>query len=248
MPEEKPKGSVDPTPPMQGGPEGTPPGGVQERPPADAPKLVTVKYGGREIQVSEDAAGALEAREAEFQRKLSEQGTELGQLRKFRETVQQTVTPPQRQEPDLDTLMFENPGEFRRRFQEQIKNEVRQEYVRDQGERAFWADFERKHKDLEGEQDLARFVMQRHWGELEALPVSQAQGKIAELTRKEILRIHQKIKGGTDEELPSERAVVEGAGGPAPRRKVTEDEGPKSLSETIRLSRSRRLTPTVAKG
>ncbi len=211
-----------------------------------SPRLVSVKYGGKDIQVPEDVAQAWESREREFGQKLSEHSQELGELRKFRTSVQQTVQPQTPQRPDLSTLMFENPAEYNRLMREEIKAEIRQEYTQDQGLRDFWRSFYRKHDDLDGEDSLVQAVMQRHWGELQTLPVSSAQDKIADLTRGEILRISKKLKGGnTEEELPQGRAVVEGASRPVSRtRKTEEDEGkPKTLSEVIRDRRQARLAP-----
>ena len=242
-----PKDQVTATGVIQGGPETAPPA-EPKRPAADEPKLVAVKLSGREFNLPEDVAQALQAREQEFGQKLSEHSNELGELRKFRQSVQQTVIPPQDQKRDLGTLLFENPNEALGRLRQEIKEEMRMEYGRDQSEQKFWQGLYRKHDDLEGEETLIRAVMQQHWGDLQALPVGDAQDKIADMTRSEILRISKKLRSGKDEELPQDRAVVEGAGSAAPRRKAAEPEGPKSLSEVIRANRTRRLSPAAPKG
>ena len=249
VPKPKPQDQPDPDAQiLQGGPGETPL--TEERPkPSDAPSLVTVKYGGKDYTVAPEIAEAWSAREKEFGQKISEQGTELGSLRKFRQSVEQTVTPPRPTGSDLGTLLFENPNEAISQIRQGIIREVEGRYSQDQSQREFWRGFYRKHDDLDGEDTLVQAVMQRHWGELETLPVSTAQDKIADLTRGEILRISKKLKGGREDELPQGRAVVEGASSTPSRRKAEpEPEGPKSLSDVIRANRARRLQPTPAKG
>lgn len=229
---------------LQGGPEGTPPA-APVAPKPDAPQTVAVKYGGKEYVAPPELAAAWEARELEFGKKLSEHGQELGDLRRFRESVTKTVTPPPPQR-DLGTMLFENPNQALTQLREEIKTEVRQEYAQDQGQRQFWGAFYRKHEDLDGEDTLVKAVMQQHWGELSVLPVSSAQDKIADLTRSEILRISKKLKGGSEEELPQGRAIVEGVGTPSPKRTPAEPAEPKRLSDIIRENRKRRLSPQAS--
>lgn len=233
---------------LQGGPEGTPQGAPAAPVKPEPSATVTVKYGGQEFAVPPELGAALQAREQEFGRKLSEQGGELGELRKFRQSVQQTVTPtpPPR---DLGTMLFENPNEALVRHKEEIKSEIRQEYTQVQNERDLWLKFFQQNEDLDGEQPVVQLMLQQYGNEIRSLPESDRFKKLGDLTRREIIRIANKFKGGGDEEdLPSGRAIVEGASTPRPKKVVTEPEKPKSLSEIIRAGRQRRLSPTAPKG
>ena len=226
----------DPQPPaIQGGPGGDPPAE------APAPKLVTVKHGGREIQVPEDVATAWQEREREFDQRLGKQGAELGELRKRWQGVESQVAPrPERPADDLETTWFENPRKAFDRIKQEVRQEITEEYRVDQARRTFWDGFDRENPDLRDDRWVAEAVLQEHMDSLGALPVAKARESLADLTRKKILGLTRKVKT-TDTDTRS-HALLEPASGdrlPAPAR--TEDEGPKSLSESLAIRRAQRL-------
>lgn len=252
MPQEKKQPWQPPTNPdaavMKGGPEDEQ---RQNQPQPDAPKMVSVKYGGKEFQVPEDVAQSWTEREREFSAKLSEHSDELGKLRKTAqeyEAVKSRFVTPQQQQADPAVLMFENPAKFVQDLREGIKAEVRQEYLQYEGDNRAWMQFSQKHEDLADERDLVTWIAQRHAAELQTLPPSQRADHLADITRKEILRVHAKFKSnGADEELTNEVPFVESPGRRTPRP-VPREEEPKSLSQILRERRSARLHPREPKG
>ena len=236
MPDEKDPTKPDALPPaIQGGPGGDAP--VD----APAPKLVTVKHGGREIQVPEDVATAWQEREREFDQRLGKQGAELGELRKRWQSVESTVVPrPERPADDLETQWFENPRKAFERIKQEVRQEITEDYRTDQARRTFWETFDRDNPDLRDDRWVAEAVLQEHMDSLEALPVSKARESLADLTRKKILGLTRKVKA-TDTDTRS-HTLLEPASGdrlPAPAR--TEDEGPKTLSDALAARRAQRL-------
>jgi len=213
------------------------PGAEPEQQQPASPKLVTVKWQNREVQLSEDAVPVWQERE----QALSRQGQELGELRKWRQGVEQTVQ-PRREEPkdDLETTWFENPRKAFDRIKQEVRQEITEEYRVDQARRTFWDGFDRENPDLRDDRWVAEAVLQEHMDSLGALPVAKARESLADLTRKKILGLTRKVKT-TDTDTRS-HALLEPASGdrlPAPAR--TEDEGPKSLSESLAIRRAQRL-------
>ena len=241
---------ITPAPILAGGPGGEmAPAPPQQTPPADPPSppsRVKMKLGGREVELEPEIAEVVQSREREFQQKLSEHSNELGELRRFRQSVQQTVTPPAApQAPELETLLFENPKAALSRLRQEITEDVTQQYRQDQHRQQFWRDFYRANDDLDSSDELmVQAVMSSHWGELQALPMSEAIKRIGDMTRNEILRISKKLKTG-GETLPVNRAIVEGAGVPAPKRTASTepDDGIHSLSDVLRKRREQRRNP-----
>ena len=223
-------------PVLSGGP-GAEPAQQQDDRPAAAPKLVTVEYMGRKVQLPEDAAAEWQERE----KLLSKQGHEIGELRKWRQGVEQTVQPrPERPADDLETTWFENPRKAFDRIKQEVRQEITEEYRVDQARRTFWDGFDRENPDLRDDRWVAEAVLQEHMDSLGALPVAKARESLADLTRKKILGLTRKVKT-TDTDTRS-HALLEPASGdrlPAPAR--TEDEGPKSLSESLAIRRAQRL-------
>jgi hypothetical protein len=196
----------------------------------ETPKVVTIRQHGREYQMPEDVAQAWQEREQAFSR----QGQELGELRRLRQQIEQTVQPPKATEPDINTLWFENPAAAAKRIKEETARELREEYQTERNREKFWDTFYRKHDDLREDDWVVEAQLARHGHELVDLPVPQAQDKLAELTRNEILRLSRKGRS-VEEPTPSRADLLEPASGERPpRRAPKEDPGPKSMSEHIR--------------
>lgn len=200
-----------------------------------APKLVSVKYEGKEYQVPEDAAQAWQSREQDFSRKLSAHSEELGNLRTWKRQVETTIQPAKQAEPDINTLWFENPAKAQEIIEQRIYQKVTGEYQRDQATRQFFDGFYRANDDLRGDEWLVNAVFSESFGDIADMPISKAQEKLAELTRERILKLTRKAKVN-EEPTRSRAAMVEPASGErTPRRvKEEEDEGPKSMADVIR--------------
>lgn len=213
--------------------------------PTPAPKLASVKYGDKEYHLPEEAAQAWEQREREYARKLSQHSDELGQLRKWKTQVEQQIA-PKPQEPDLNTLWFENPSKAAELIEQKTYQRVRTEYeerekAREQQQALdrFFDGFYRKNDDLRDDDWVVKGVMQEHFEDLADLPTVKAQEKLADLTRERIIRLTRKVK--TSDTTRSRQTLAEPASGErAPRPAPTEDAGPGSLGDVIRERAARR--------
>jgi hypothetical protein len=109
---------------------------------------------------------------------------------------QQTTT-----EKPLSELLFEDPEKALQVHEQRVIQKLKAEEDQRNNERKFWVSFYNENKDLHEYQDIVQFAMNKHWDELSKLHPDQAQKKIADYTRKTIL----KFKGGqeTTKELPS---------------------------------------------
>src|SRR5262245_8236870 len=214
-----------------GGPEAT----VPAVPAAPAPKMVTVKHGGKEYALPEEAAQAWEARDREYSQNFSRQGEELGQLRAWRRQVESTVQPAKPQEPDINTLWFENPAKAQELIEQRIVERVTRSYQSDQATKRFFDGFYRANSDLQEDEWVVNTVFQDHFSELADLPISRAQEKLGELTRERILKLTRKTKS-SDEPSRSKQTLVESASGDrTPRPAANPEDGlPKSMGDHIR--------------
>lgn len=233
------KPAATPAPePIQGGPGGEP----EQRP---EPKLVAVKYGGREMQVPEDVASAWSEREREFEQRFSRQGAELGDLRKRWQSVEETTRSSTRREepkePDINTLWFENPQKAAELIEQRITSGIESRYRQDQALKGFWDGFYRANDDLREDEWVVQGVFRDHFDEIADLPRTKAQEKLAELTREKILRLTRKVKPASDHDR---RDLLEPASGERPPRPAArdEDEGPQSISAVLSQRRAARQT------
>lgn len=228
---------------MNGGPGSERPEPEHKEEPAPSAQEVTIA--GRKFSVDPELARQLEQREQDFNRKLNEHSQELGQLRKL---VQPQVV---EQPKGYDTLLFENPNEAINRLKKEIREEVVGEYVQDQTQQKFWNGFYSKHKDLSRDDDdfLVRGVLQQNWQTLSPLAPEEASEKLADLTRRQILRYSQKSKV-EDENQPitAPRTQVESASRPMPRpAPAREDEGPATLTDVINQRRAARRRGAIGR-
>lgn len=228
------KQDAKPAEPLAGGP------GVESEP-APAPKFVTVKHGGRELQVPEDLAGAWQEREREFETRIGKQGQELGELRKWRQQAEAAIRPQPAQpaEPDINTLWFENPQAAYQKIKQDVREEITSDYRRDQALRSFWDGFYRGNDDLREDAWVAETVFRDNFQDLADMPTSKAQEKLADLTREKILRLTRKAKTEI-----TRAPMLESASGdrpPRPQRDEDEDDGPKTMGELIAQRRARRM-------
>jgi len=143
-------------------------------------------------------------------------------------------------EPDIDTLWFENPKKARDMIKQELRQEIVGEYRQDQALRTFWEGFYRSHDDLRDDDWMVRSLFQEHFNELADLPTRQAQEKLGEITRTQILRLTRKTK--TNDTTP--RDLLEPASGDRPPRPAAQDDDePKSISGLIAARRAERNKP-----
>jgi hypothetical protein len=245
-----PKKGQEPQPPAEpisGGPAATTP----ETTPA--PKYVPLKHGGKEYQAPEEIAQAWEERERDYARKLNQNSDELGQLRKWKSTVEQQVS-PKPTAPDLNTLWFENPTEAAKIIQEQTFQRVATEYEKREQARAqqdaenrFFEGFYRKHDDLRDDDDIVRLELQKHFNEVADLPVASAQDKLADFARGRIIALSRKVKTNETDSTRSRAGLSEPATGERPPRSTRsdEDDEPKSLGDVIKARAAARRHPSA---
>lgn len=228
----------EPQTPEPAGPEATPP---------PAPTGTSVRINGREFTVEPELAAALEGREQEFNRKLSDQGREVGDLRAWRRQVEERLQPkPPAQEYDYDTRLFEAPREALTRHKQEIIEEIRQEYMVEQTSRRNWETFYKNNPDLADEDRLVRAMRdelfyQQGWANRRPEEMPAFMDELAKQSRNEILRIARKMReaDAPGERLTRGRAPVEGGGGGRRTPEPAEPTGPSTLSDMIRGLQSR---------
>lgn len=147
------------------------------------PQLVRIRLNGKTIEVPPDVADAIQAREENFQRRLSEQGAELGQLRQ-QVRQEQPQSQPQTPTQDEDLEFFQSPtAAFQRRVdlvREQIMQQIRHEQQLEEARRQFWQNFYQKHSDLAGRERFVNAVFQQELPNLQSLSPAEAQERLAE--------------------------------------------------------------------
>lgn len=225
---------------LTGGPGAEPVAPQDDRP--ASPKLVTVEYMGRKIQLPEDAAAVWQERETA----MSRQGAELGEHRQWRKMAEQRLKPePERPaEPDINTLWFENPQAAYQKIVSDVETRVESRYRQDQALKSFWDGFDRANEDLRDDRWLAETLLQQNFAELADLSPRKAQERLGEITREQILRLTKKVKP-TDSPA---RNLLEPASGERPERPAREEpEGHKSISDLLRERNAKRMS-TRAKG
>jgi hypothetical protein len=211
---------------------------------AQRPATVPVKFNGREIHVSPEAAEVWEAREREFQQKFSENSNELGQLRQWRQQVQQTVQPAQSQGPDLNTIWFTDPQKAAQMVEERTTQKLAAAYQRDLTVRNFWDTYHRKYPDYADAGVLSDAMFRQHAQELDRLPsLDAAADKLGEYVGKEILKLTRKVK--TDEPTRPARLAERATGDRLPQPTPEDEEEqrlPKTLGEAIRMRQREKTT------
>lgn len=209
--------------------------------PVQAAPMRTVTIQGQTYTVPEDVAAAIEEREREFQRKLSEQAKEL-QERWVHKPAQEPPAHPDVIE-GLDTLLFENPKEALKRFKEAVVKEVTSLYQADQGQRQFWAEFYQEYPELRKHQTLVSAVLNQHFAEWAALPIPTARQRLAEEVKRELVEIAKTFSPSSSARTYTEEQRIE-----RPRPVASEAPAPpKSLSQLLRERRARHrpAIPTV---
>ena len=237
--------------PIVGGPgQETPPGGQTQ---------VEVILGGVKFLVNPDVAEAMRAhdtaREIQFTRKLSENGEELGRLRK---EARDKETPPvdDRWHPDggegeyegRDALFLHSPtravNEELDRREQRMKTELRAEYNTDRAKEKWWGKFWRNNPDLHADTDqfLVNAVMLNQFSELKDMDEEASIKKVGELTRSNILSVSKRISTGEDPP-PGGRDRLEAGGTQGPGDRGRPAPRPtRTATQVLKDRRTKRFT------
>ena len=215
---------------------------TEEQPPTQDSQLATqdsqrqvreVTINGRKFVVDPEMAEAMAQRDRDFDRKLNEHANELGQLRKLAQGITQSQPPAPK---GYDTLLFEDPvGAVNR-----LKNEIRQEYIQEKKLDQFWNKFYRTNKDLDRDEDdfIVKAILNENLQSLATLPEEDAAAKLADLSRRQILKYQSKNK--QDDNEPTPRTRVESPSRATVRAVPPKDEGPTTLTQLIKQRRQAR--------
>jgi len=220
---------------VQGGPGITPP--VTPEPVATTRKKV--KISGSEFEVDDAIAAALESREAEFQRKLSEQSEELGQARQrlSQYTVPVESAEPKDEDEELAVLLFEKPKEAVKKIRQSIRKEVETAYQQDQGQREFWSTFAANYPELRNALWVAKQVLSNNFNAWSTLTVAESMKRLAVATKEQISALNEET---TTEEDAQPRTRVESTRTPAPPKPTkTEDKEQVGTPLTTLIARRR---------
>jgi hypothetical protein len=167
---------------------------------------------------------------ARLEKQLADVQRENETLRRVQEASVRPAAPPvtqeERDETDWEDLMFRDPKKFAEQIEERAykraRHDLTTEYQRDQGTQSFWRDFYERHPDLKDDRDLVETTLKSNMRALADKPSGVAADELADLTRKRIIRYTGANTKGKDKE----KARVEGAGNPTPRRsRVYDDQG-----------------------
>ena len=211
-------------------------GPAEEMPPeAEPPAMVHVRLSGKDLEVTPETAEALRLREEEFQRRLSEQGAELGRLR-------QTAQPPKPvKKVDYDTLLFESPQQAIDSLREEIKQEVFQvigsAYQNDQNIRAFWGAFYQENPELSDAHDLVELMLNANLQSWAELPVSVARQRLADAVREKVHKL-AKVYGTKVDSEGKAKAIDSSAS--RQRREAPPVEGPVTIASILRKRKAAR--------
>lgn len=211
------------------------------------PTMREVTIGGKTFLVEDAMADALEANAAA-------QEAQFAALRGEFETVRQQLTPPAPAAPapadDLDTLLFTNPTAALERVAQKTKQELRQEYLVADAQKAWWAEFYGQFQHLEKSKVIVEAVMRANFRELERLPEDKQMAALAKKVEDElapyVLDQRRRTPAGDDEGDPGR---VEGGGRPSVVRGGPQGDGGdipaqperRTIADIFSASRKRRI-------
>lgn len=211
---------------------GHPAENVPEETPPAAPPVREVTINGRKFSVDSDLAEQLAQRDRDFDRKLNDNSNELGRLRKL---ASEATSPTPPSPKGYDTLLFEDPvGAVNR-----IKEEIRQEYVKEKRLDMFWNKFYGQNKDLDRTEDdfIVKAILNDNLQTLTQLSEEEAASKLADLSRRQILKYQSKTK---EDDTDNSRTRVETPSRSTVRSAPKADQGPTSLTDLIKQRRAQR--------
>lgn len=184
-----------------------------------APSTRKVKLSGSEFEVDAGLAAALEAREAEFTHKLSENSEEVGRARDIISKYVPIVPTeqPKDEDEELALLLFEKPAEAIRKIRQQTIKEVQSQYAVDQGQKEYWQVFVGNYPELKNALWVAQQVLANNFESWKGLKVPESMKKLAQATKEQIVALTGEV---SDDGNPPKvrRTRVETPGSPQPRQ------------------------------
>ena len=209
------------------------------------PALEKVKLAGQEVEVPPEVAEAIRQREQEFNQKLSEQGTELGALRRLVEErlPQQPEAPVTEQPQDVwENVLFEDPAKAKAMLMDDVRklvaderDAVIQQTTQERARQQFWTQFYANNDDLKGNEDIVEAIFAKNLAALQNLSPLDAADKIAELSRGRILKLMNSTPA------TSNKPQVEPASPPTTPPAAPEPaSGSKSLTDSVKARRRSR--------
>lgn len=154
-------------------------------------------------------------------------------------TPAQETLATQAKEKPISELIFEDPEKALQIHEKRVIQKLKAEEENKRKETEFWGNFYKENKDLQEESDLVQFTLNKHWSELSTLHPDQASQKIADYTRKTLLRYRGQQEN--KQELPSGKAKV-GPSSTATAPAVTESRAAPVdfVSQLKKIQRSRK--------
>jgi len=189
-------------------------------------ELVDVKIGEKTYKVDKNAVTAIAA--------LGDGNNKavLQEIKRLSDEVKKVTpkAPAKKQaeaeddgEEDPTIALFGDTKNYLKKLRAEIRQEVMAEVkamsTANDTTKTFWTMFYDKHKDLRDDDDFVKLVLNRNQGDLGDLPVEEGMKKLADLTRKELLKVAKRYGGDRK-----------------PSKKHTEGEGE---SRTIKVALSR---------
>lgn len=133
-----------------------------------------VEIHGVKFVVSAEQADALRKRELDFERKISEQGRELGELRKKTGDEPDKVVRKR-----LGELILEDPEKAVEEIEAQVERKVAARVEQKNAQEQFWQGFYDTYPKLKDYKFFVQSVLTKHFDELQGLSAAEGMAKLA---------------------------------------------------------------------
>lgn len=207
-----------------------------KKPDDNTPKKVKVQITADSfIETDEASATALQAL-ISMNQQLAAQVQQAG----FRKLDDTKPDDKSKKPYDYATELFTNPDEAIKRLRAEIKSEVKDEmtaqYNAVETQKEFWTSFYADNDDLKSEKLIVQAVLNRDMSKLKDLSIPEAAKKLAEATKKELMR----LKGGTSDADDSRQLEGGSNKNPVPPKNKSDDDKVLSLSDIVRKRQAAR--------
>ena len=205
-----------------------------------APELISTMIGGVEYMLTPEAAAAYQSERDQIA--ADRQSTDHS----FNDMLNGPPADTQQDEDELEDIaaqFYADPKKalaaMEARIRSNITHEVTTSYHQDQAVQQFWTDFYTEHPDLKDEDRIVKTVMSQSWDGVKNLKGKDARNKVAELTKRELLRIANKMNKGAPK---GDSTNLEGDTTPASTtpRKVVDNTKPETLSLSAAIRERKR--------
>lgn len=200
-----------------------------------APALVRIRLNGKTIEVPEDVADAIQAREADYQRQISKMGQELGSYRRQSEPEPKPEVSPQDEDMEFFTSPSQAVAKRLKEAEERAYRRLQEDLQREKSRERWWGKFYSDNSDLKDHQDVVEFVVQKNYEDLKDLDQANAHKEIAS-------RVNQFLgrkPATTTRSLNDRQVVTERSSQPAPqgrRQSAPEASQPQGRPKLVGIS------------